>query len=62
MVGVSKKFNNLIAYYGSKIIINNQLLIQGKWPTEYGVGVQEERLRNDKCSVCTQKSCFRVKF
>lgn len=30
----------------------------GKWPQEYGVGVQPERLEDPRCGICIQKKCF----
>ncbi|RNA32139.1 hypothetical protein BpHYR1_029826 [Brachionus plicatilis] len=29
----------------------------GRWPTEYGVGIKDERIA-PKCAICTQKNCF----
>lgn len=33
----------------------------GRWPTEYGVGLKDDRIL-PKCVICTQKKCFSVKF
>ena len=38
----------------------NEYSYKGKWPTEYGVGVREDKLTK-KCALCTQKGCFDVK-
>ena len=33
----------------------------GKWPEEFGVGVQKDRLEDMRCSICIQKNCFKVR-
>ena len=33
----------------------------GKWPQEYGVGEQPERLEDKRCYNCIYKNCFIVR-